>query len=53
MFQSSWVFLESLRQSSDIFGNVLLAFGRILENPRSVVGNLREIVKNAVISMSI
>ena len=51
------VFLESLRESSDIFGNfwkmfgnVRLAFGTILENFRKVVGNLRKIIKNAVIS---
>ena len=49
------VFLESLRQSSEIFGNsrkmfgnVRLAFGTILEifgNLRKVVGNLRKIIK--------
>ena len=45
------VFLESLRQSSEIFGHLrkfsenVLAIGRILENLRKVVGNLRKIVK--------
>ena len=42
-------FLESLRESSKMFGNVHLAFGAILElifrNLRKVVGNLK-IVKN-------
>ena len=42
-------FLESLRESSKMFGNVHLAFGAILElifrNLRKVVENLRKIVK--------
>ena len=57
------VFLESLRQSSDIFGNSRKCSGmfvwpseqflKIFGNLRKVVGNLRKIVKNAAISMSI
>ena len=57
------VFLESLRQSSGIFGNfrkmfgsVLLAFGTILENLRKFSEGGRkssENHQNAVISMSI
>ena len=53
IFETSSGLLESLRQSSQIFGNspkmcgnVRLAFGTILEN-------LRKIIKNAVISMFI
>ena len=44
------------RKSSAIFGNLRelrLAFGTNLENLRKVAGNVRKIVKNAVISKSI
>ena len=54
------VFLESLRKSLEILGKCSGAFVfpsdqfyNIFGNPRKVVGNLRKIVKNAVISRSI
>ena len=50
--KSSAIFVN-LPTFSKMFGNVRLAFGTILENLRKVVGNLRKMVKNAVISMSI
>jgi len=49
------VFLESLRQSSEIFVFVWPAdkFWRIFGNLRKVVGNLQKIVKNSVINVYI
>ena len=49
MIERSLGLLESFLQSSEMFGN---AFETTLENLRNVVGNLRKIVRNAVISMS-
>ena len=51
IFGSSSKVLGNLGKFSQIFGNVRLAFGTILENLRKVVGDLRKIIKNAVISM--
>ena len=59
IFGSSSKVFGNLRKSSLIFGkfrkmfgNVLLTFVQVLESHRKDVGNLRKIVKNAVISMS-
>ena len=46
----------NLRESSEIFGKARVIFGQVVENLRKswkVLGNLRKIVKNVVISMSI
>ena len=53
IFGSSSKVFGNLGTFSKIFGNVRLAFGTILENLRKVVGDLRKIIKNAVISMFI
>ena len=51
--RKSLAIFRNPRKFSEMFGNVRLAFGTILENLRKVVGNLRKIDKNAVIGMSI